>query len=378
MPKIYSSYCGDSFMFGQSTVPRNLAILMSSGITRTCYCVAMIQSIQRQWPQIAITWFIEENEQSLVDGLAGVDFVRFEKKRGIKEAFRLKQVLNQKLKQKNNANFDVLLMLQTDVISNIISLIVKAKIKIGVSKKQSKNGQQFIAHKHLRNVLRPHLSAPFSSCLAILGIKKQPFSWRMPISDEVQLWGSEQLLSHAELARPCVVISPSGHCNEESWHNEGYAKIVDYLSMIGFSVILTGTSAIHEQLKSATIASLSKHLPLDLTGKTTLKQLLAIHKLAHFIISPDAAPGHMATTVETPVINLYSHTNYEISRPISTQHYPVSCYQDVVQKQFKKPLNKLPWGLRPKGKQLMRGISAAQVKEKIHQLLADHYPEYLN
>jgi heptosyltransferase I len=83
----------------------------------------------------------------------------------------------------------------------------------------------------------------------------------------------------------------------------------------------------------------------------------------------------MAVTVGTPVIGLYAHSNPHRTGPYYYQQYVVSCYQEMIQNQHKKPLIKLPWGIRAKGHDLMSAISISQVKDKVRQLIADHYPE---
>ena len=176
-------------------------------------------------------------------------------------------------------------------------------------------------------------------------------------------------------AKPIAVISPAASKAERNWHSEGYAKIADHFIERGFAVVICGGPTTAEKLLAEEINTLSQHTLINLVGETTLKQLLAILKLAHVVIAPDTGPAHMAVTVGTPVIGLYAHSNPHRTGPYLYQDYVVSCYQSSVQQQYKTPVAQLPWGIRAKGNGLMNAITVGQVKDKIKQVIADHYPE---
>ncbi|HRV31150.1 MAG TPA: FAD-dependent thymidylate synthase, partial [Kiritimatiellia bacterium] len=59
------------------------------------------------------------------------------------------------------------------------------------------------------------------------------------------------------------------------------------------------------QMFSALHASAPRPL-VNLIGRTSLKQLLALLDRADLLICPDSGPAHMATAVGTPVVGLYA------------------------------------------------------------------------
>ena len=88
-------------------------------------------------------------------------------------------------------------------------------------------------------------------------------------------------------------------------------------------------------------------------------------KHADLVIAPDTGPAHMATTVGTPVIGLYAHSNPLRTGPYNNLDDVVSVYNECIEEQKGKSWRKLPWGTRAKGSHLMERISIEQVKEKI-------------
>jgi heptosyltransferase I len=361
-------YCGDSFMLGQLTAPKNLCLLRLSAIGDVCHAVAMVQQIQRYYPNTKITWVIGKVEANLLQGLPNVEFVIFDKKAGFKGYKDLRAELA-------HQKFDVLLHMQVALRASLASLCIRAKVKIGFDRKRAKEGQWLFTNKKISPQHQPHVLDGFMGFAEAIGVPTDSPYWQMPIGDVNELWASELLSLTSD--KPIAVISPAASKVERNWHSEGYAKTADYLTQLGFQVVICGGPTTLEQLLATEIISFSKGDILNLVGKTNLKQLLAVLKLSHLVIAPDTGPAHMAVTVGTPVIGLYAHSNPYRTGPYLYQNYVVSCYQHAAQEQYKQKLEHLPWGIRAKGSDLMDGITFAQVKEKLLLLIKDHYPEFI-
>ncbi|WP_286234288.1 glycosyltransferase family 9 protein [Thalassotalea sediminis] len=351
-------------MPGQLAAPKTLCILRLSAIGDVCHAVAMVQQIQRQYPGVSITWVIGKVEAMLLEGLPGVEFVVFDKSAGIRGYRDLRQAFK-------GRHFDILLHMQVALRASIASLCIPAKVKIGFDRQRAKEGQWLFTNERVEPIKHPHVLDGFLGFAKAIGVEITRPHWEMPITDQDQLWASEKLTT----SQPLAVISPAASKAERNWHVEGYSKIAEHLSELGFQVVLCGGPTTLEKLLAEDIISRSECSLINLVGQTSLKQLLSVLKLAHLVIAPDTGPAHMAVTVGTPVIGLYAHSNPHRTGPYNYQHYVVSCYQQAVQNQYGKSLSKLPWGIRAKGNQLMNGIAVSQVKDKIRQLIADHYPE---
>ncbi|GAA6205016.1 glycosyltransferase family 9 protein [Thalassotalea sp. SU-HH00458] len=351
-------------MLGQMTAPKKICLLRLSAIGDVCHAVAMVQQIQAQYPASKITWVIGKIEALLLKDLPGVEFVIFDKRAGLQGYLDLYRTLK-------GRKFDVLLHMQVALRASIASLCISAKVKIGFDRVRAKEGQWLFTNHKILPQKNPHVLDGFLGFAQALGVTPQSPSWQIPISDEDQLWASEAISS----TKPIAVISPAASKAERNWHSEGYVKIADHLIERGFDVVICGGPTLAETLLAEEICALSEHSLKNLVGKTTLKQLLAVLKLAHLVIAPDTGPAHMAVTVGTPVIGLYAHSNPHRTGPYLYQDYVVSCYQSSVQQQYKTSLAQLPWGIRAKGQGLMNAITVGQVKDKLKQLIANHYPE---
>jgi len=55
--------------------------------------------------------------------------------------------------------------------------------------------------------------------------------------------------------------------------------------------------------------------PVNLTGKTTLRELCVLLKLCRVLLTNDSGPMHVAAAVGTPVVVLFGSTSPELTGP---------------------------------------------------------------
>lgn len=355
-------------MLGQLAVPKNLCLLRLSAIGDVCHAVAMVQKIQKQWPEIKITWVIGKVEANLLSGLKDVEFVIFDKRAGLQGYKDLRNQLK-------GRNFDVLLHMQVALRASLASLCIPAKVKIGFDRKRAIEGQWLFTNKKVAPQTEPHVLEGFMGFAQALGVTDTVPQWDMPIDDTHDAWVQKELTDLGWNNEPIAIISPAASKAERNWHTEGYAQLADELHKKGFKVVVCGGPTTMETLLTEGIIHQAQCRPINLVGKTSLKQLLATLKLAHLVIAPDTGPAHMAVTVGTPVLGLYAHSNPKRTGPYLYQDYAVSCYDNAIQQQYKKSYQELAWGVRAKGAFLMSSITISQVKAKLDYLLEQEYPE---
>ena len=60
--------------------PKSLCILRLSAVGDVCHALAVVQHIQRYWPQTKLTWIVGKTEMGLLSGIEGVELVPYDKK----------------------------------------------------------------------------------------------------------------------------------------------------------------------------------------------------------------------------------------------------------------------------------------------------------
>ncbi len=335
-----------------------LCILRLSAIGDVCHAVALVQRIQSTRPDIEITWVIGKIEYQLVADIPGINFVIFDKKQGKKAFSELKRALRGK-------HFDVLFLMQVALRANIASMCIKAKQRFGFDKERSKELHGMFTNRAISKQIHPHVLDGFMAFADAAGIPAidKP-RWHIPIPQDAQGFANELKQALGEFC----IICPSASKAERNWTVEGYQQISAHLAGKGLAVVLCGGPAQSERELAGNIAECG-HIAQSLVGKTSLKQLLAVLSQAKLVLAPDTGPAHMATTVGTPVVGLYAHSNPLRTGPYNSLQHTVSVYETAVQEQHGKPWQQLRWGTRAKGENLMSLISPDAVIERLDGLL---------
>lgn len=337
---------------------KSLCLLRLSAIGDVCHAVAMVQAIQRQYPNVSITWVIGKVEYQLLKHLPGIEFVIFDKAQGSKAYGQLRRALK-------GRHFDVLLHMQVALRATIASLMIPAKVRIGFDRARAKEGQWLVTNERVEALATPHVLEGFMGFAKKLGVTDLTPRWDMHIPAADESFASELVADGEKVVAICAAASKA----ERNWLPERYAAVAEYAVSQGYRVLLCGGPAqLEKDLAAAIEANCSVGLT-NLIGKTSLVQLLALLKRVSLVIAPDTGPTHMAVTQGTPVIGLYAHSNPGRTGPYLFPNLVVSVYDEAIAEQF--PGKAVPWGTRAKGAHLMEKITVAAVIDAMDKALKD-------
>ncbi len=339
-----------------SQPPKSICILRLSAIGDVCHALAVVQAIQRYWPETKITWIIGKVERQLFAQVEGINFVVYDKKAGIKGILAL-------WKQLKGQRFDALLNMQTALRASILSLGIKAKYKIGFGKVRSREGQQWVVNRRIQDPENPHVLNGFIAFAEMLGVPVSQLTWHLNIPESTQ----QKMAQHIDTNRQTLIIAPCSSKAEKDWLPERYADIANLAHAQNKQVILCGANSAREQQMLADIEKACNFKPLNLAGKTSLLELAALIQQADLVLAPDSGPAHIATAVGTPVIGLYAYHNPKRTGPYNDLDKVISVYDDFLAKE-QPQAKKLPWAYKLKTPHLMENITSEQVIAKMREI----------
>ncbi|MGR5470526.1 glycosyltransferase family 9 protein, partial [Vibrio astriarenae] len=91
----------------------------------------------------------------------------------------------------------------------------------------------------------------------------------------------------------------------KNWNADGYVDVINHAREKGWNVILAGSPAKVEVDLADDIQSKLGKPCLNLVGKSSILQMLALIDEVEMVIAPDTGPAHMASAMNTPIIGLY-------------------------------------------------------------------------
>ncbi len=115
-----------------------------------------------------------------------------------------------------------------------------------------------------------------------------------------------------------IVAMHAGARNGQAkrWPTRHFAALADQLAEeLDALVVVTG--APNEAPLAREIARTARHPLLNISGKTTLPQLIAILAESDVLVTGDSGPMHIACAVETPVVVMHGPTDPALSGPSS-------------------------------------------------------------
>ena len=296
----------------------------------------MVRTLQAHWPETQITWIIGKAEHSLVEDIEGIEFITFDKAKRWSAFAEMKRKLA-------GRHFDVLLHMQMSLRASMISLLVNADVRLGFDRERASDFQWLFTNHRIAHRPGQHVIESFFGFSEALGISEHVLRWDIPVPEYAGICARKAIPDE----RPTLVISPCSSQAYRNWTVEGYAAVADHaMEHHDMRVIVTGGLSSIENQYGEDIADLMRHKPLNLVGRTDLKQLFAILQRATLVLAPDSGPAHLANAAGTPVIGLYAATNPRRAGPYGSLDLVVSRYAESVQARYGQSPDHVRWGAR--------------------------------
>ncbi len=341
--------------------PRSLCLLRLSAVGDACHAVAAVRALQQQLPEAKLTWIVGRLEATLVGDLPGIEFIIYDKRRGFKAWRELRAMLAAR-------RFDILLHMQAALRASLVSLAVPATSRLGFDRARAKDLQWLFTDRAIAPQPRAHALEGMLGFAWALGAPRTAPRWDIPIPTAARDYAQ----SHAP-REPYIVISPCSSQrsrNFRNWSATRYAAVADHAAARGLRCVLTGGPTALEREYGTHISSATQHAPLDLIGRTDLKQLLAILAGAQAVVCPDSGPAHMADSIGTPVIGLYATSNKDRTGPYRSREHCVDRYPEALQRFLGKTVAQVAWGTRVRHPDAMDLITVDDVTTKLDTALA--------
>ena len=339
--------------------PKKLCLVRLSALGDVTHMLPIVNTIKAHFPLTEITWIIGQSEYPLVSHIPSIQFIPFNKKRGIRAYFDLYKRLKQQ-------RFDVLLLMQLSLRANLIPLFVNAPIRIGFDNTRARNLHQFFVTDTIAKRSKQHVLDSFFGFTEALGIPEKHLVWdccHTPKEiEKVRQWLPNN--------KKVLLIHPCSSHPLRNWSAENYAKIADYAaSQHDLWIVLSGSDSPLEHHYAKSIQQLASTNIINCVGKTSLNELSALVQESDIVISPDSGPAHLATCTQTPVIGLYAASNPQRTGPYLSQQWCINQYPKAVKQFLKQDYQTVPWGTRIRDQAAMQLITVGAVKEKIDQHL---------
>jgi heptosyltransferase III len=283
--------------------PKRLLVIKLKQPGDVLVSTPVIAALKEAWPECHLTYLVPKGTEPMVAGHPGLDDLMVVDRRGAgwRETWQF-------LRQLRRARFDVVLELSGGDRGAFYSLLTGARERLGFAHPGQPFWQRHGCFTRLlpRPPLKMHMVDQNLAAVRALGIEPgQPrlqFFWDQDAAARVHKLLAAQHLDD----RPFAVMHPGAGWRFKCWTPSGYARVIEALEQEWqLPVVLTGTSAAHEQDLLAEILQDCRVTPINLVGQLSLKELGALLARARLFFGMDSAPMHLAAAVNTPAVALF-------------------------------------------------------------------------
>jgi heptosyltransferase-2 len=170
-----------------------------------------------------------------------------------------------------------------------------------------------------REILERHEVEYYLCLLDGLGVPRpEPPVLKLFVTDEERAGIASRLASLGlKSGAPIVTINPGATFGSaKRWYPDRFAAVADALSAEwGAAVVVIGSTA--EAPLAGEIEAAMRKPSVNLAGKTTVRELMALLSLSSFLVTNDSGPMHIGAAFGVPLVAIFGPTDWRRTSPWS-------------------------------------------------------------
>jgi len=299
------------------TTPRRVLIILLGAIGDVVRALPLLGRIRRAWPSAHIAWAVEPKSQAVLEGHPWLDeLIVYDRRRAPLSFLPF-------LMRVRAGHFDLTLDLQRHLKSGVVSIVSGARARVGFDRS---NGKEF---NHLFSTRQIAPQPPMRLKLMqyqgfgdALGLALAPVEFGLVASNAERARVAAMLEG---VPRPLLAVILGSSWPSRIYFPDSIAALIREMAVAhgecpALFPVLIGSGRDEVALAEQVIANLAvapaRNPPvLNLTGRTGLRDLVAIFAECAAAFGPDSGPMHIAAAAGCPVVSLWGATAPERSAP---------------------------------------------------------------
>lgn len=292
---------------------KNILIIKMSSLGDILHTLPFAAALRQRFPNAKISWLVHPQfagfvpDAPVIDEVLYFDKVKFNKM-GLMDKLKYFCEMRALLHSKH---FDLVIDMQGLFKSAVLAAISGCKNRIGYC--EMREGSGLISRAVCGAHCHDHVIERYLDVARYLGANVSGVEFPMPDLTKESASVAAKLKA-AGVSGDYVVFVPGARWVTKEWPVEYYAQLAEKIAAEGKYIVLAGGP--DDAPKGAKIKKLTKsNVVLDLTGKTSLRELAALIKGSIFYISADTGPLHFAAALKKPLVAMYGPTKAERTGP---------------------------------------------------------------
>ncbi len=274
--------------------------------------VPVFRALRENFPDAHIAALINSGTEDVLTGNHLIDeIIVFD--RGVKEINPVKRYLRELsfLRMVRTKGFDMTVDLTSSDRAAIASFVSGARYRLTYITYKGFPFKRYLYTYLAQRDSSVHMVKQNLDILRQIGLSYSDTSLLLDVSESDKDFIRKAVGDECDI----VHIHPVSRISHKCWQDKYMAQLIDYIISRGFKPVITSSGDLNELKRAHNIMSLVKGAFVDLTAKTTLKQLAALSGMSRFFIGIDSAPMHIAAAVGAPVVAIFGPSSETLWEP---------------------------------------------------------------
>jgi lipopolysaccharide heptosyltransferase I len=290
--------------------PKNILIIKPSALGDIVLALPALSAIRRNFPGARISWLIRPEYAPLLEGNPNLtEIIPFDRKlygRAWYDPRALGRLLTF-IGGLRRGGFDTVVDLQGLFRTAGLGWLSGARKRLGMA-----NAREYAALFYTEKVKQEegeiHLADYYLKIVRQMGASDLKVEFTIPHSDEA-VNSIKRILAqnNVPIEKYAVFVPGSAH-EDKCWPKEHFAELAERIAeRFGLTIVACGGAGEANIVKE--MKALSRTPIADLAGKTTLRELVELMRVARLVVSNDTGPGHIAAALGVPIVMIFGPTN---------------------------------------------------------------------
>ena len=291
----------------------NILVVKLSAIGDVIHALPVSYAIKEQYPEVHLTWVVEQAAYAILADNPCIDeLILFEKAKFRSIGGFLREIgpFRRRLRTRR---YDASLDLQGLFKSAAIAWNAGAKLRIGTA--NMREGAHLVSRPVRGAHAEGHIVERYLDVARALGCRVGEVRFPVSVSDRDRM-AADTLLARegVQEGRPFVAFAVGANWPNKRWPVEHFAALADRLYHAHYVPVLVGGGRLDETL-AEDILRASEIPPVNLVGRTNLKQLAHVFTHAALVLGGDTGPVHLAAGLRVPTVMLMGPTDANRNGP---------------------------------------------------------------
>jgi heptosyltransferase-2 len=293
--------------------PNKILIRSTNWIGDAIMTTPAVRTIRSNFPKAHISVLVHPWVADVFSASPHVDeIINYNKKTNHKGLSGMR-ALGRKLAEQE---FDMAILLQNAFEAALLTKLATIPVRAGYSRdcRGLLLTHSVTLKKEIRKIHQVHY---YQGLLKELGLTCGPDELFLSLSDKDKKWANDLISQNRTVGGPIIGLNPgAAYGPAKRWPAEKYGDLAaELVGELDATVVVFGTDDDKEAVRI--IKKRAGKNILNLCGKTTLSQAMAMIDACECFVTNDSGLMHVGAALKTPLVSIFGSTNHITTGPFS-------------------------------------------------------------